>query len=257
MRRPRLNGNTKNLAKLKPASGMAHVFHVALNVLLPILVFIMVRLDLIGIAVALIVLSKWRMFAVKPRHWPANIRANAIDIIVGLSFLVFMTQTDSQVTQLVWTALYAAWLTFLKPQTSSLAVSIQAVVGQAVGLSALFLTFGDDSLALLVLGGWAIGYSSARHFLTSFDEPYTRFISYIWGYFSAALIWLLSHWLLFYGVISQPTLLLSVIGFGLASLYYLEKTDRLSVLLRRQIIFIVLAIIIIVLAFSDWGDKAI
>jgi hypothetical protein len=244
-------------AKIKPAKGFAQFFHIGLLLLLPILVFVMVRLNLVGIAVALIVLSKWRMFAVKPRHWPANIRANAIDIIVGLSFLVFMIHADSQTAQLVWTALYAGWLVLLKPRNNALAVSLQAIIGQVAGLSALFLVWGGSSLYILVILAWVVCYSAARHFLTSFDEPLTRFLSYVWGYFGAALTWLLGHWLLFYGVISQPTLILSVIGFGVASLYYLEKTDKLSSLLRRQIIFIILAIIVIVLAFSNWGDKAI
>jgi hypothetical protein len=112
-------------------------------------------------------------------------------------------------------------------------------------------------LALLVIGSWAVWYSAARHFVTSFDEPLSSFLSHIWGYFAAALVWVLGHWLLFYDVIAQPTLLLSVIGFALASLYYLEKTDKLSVMLRRQIIFILVAVVVVILAFSDWGDKAI
>lgn len=245
------------VAKIKPSGGMAPVLHIGLTILLPLFVFVLVRLNLIGIAAALIVLSKWRMFAVKPRHWPANIRANTIDLIVGLSFLLFMSHTDSQAVQLVWTLLYDIWLAVLKPQAGTLAVSLQAVIGQTVGLSALFLAWGERPLYILVIATWIICYGAARHFLTSFDEPLTRFLSYVWGYFAAALVWLLGHWLLFYGAISQPTLLLSVIGFGATSLYYLEKTDRLSLLLRRQIIFIILAVVVIVLAFSDWGDKTV
>lgn len=244
--------------KLKPASGFAHLLHVIFNGLLPVLVFIMVRTNLpAALIVALILLGKWRMFAVKPRHWPANIKANAVDIIVGLSVVVFMTHVDSQALQFMWAILYAGWLILLKPQTNSLGVGAQAFIGQLAGLSALFLRWGDASLYVLIVATWAICYVSARHFLTAFEEPLTRFLSYIWGYFAAALVWLLGHWLLFYGVIAQPTLLLSVIGFGLASLYYLEKDDRLSVLLRRQILFIMLAVVLVVLVFSDWGDKAV
>ncbi len=247
----------KLAAKIKPTSGFANLFHIGLSILLPILVFILVRINLVEVAAVVILLAKWRMFAVKPRHWPANIRANSIDIIVGLSILVFMSHTDSQTIQLIWTLIYAGWLVILKPQTSTLAVASQALVGQIVGLSAIFLNWGDDPLYLLVIGSWAVCYCAARHFFTSFDEPLTSFLSHIWGYFAAALVWVLGHWLLFYGEIAQPTLLLSIIGFALASLYYLEKTDRLSVLMRRQIIFILVAVIVVVLAFSDWGDKAI
>jgi hypothetical protein len=245
------------LKKVKPAGGFAHVLHFLLVAMLPTLVFIFVRLELAAIAVALILLGKWRMFAVRPRHWPANIRANAIDIIVGLSFLVFMTHSNSPGFQLIWALLYAAWLLLIKPRSTPLFVSLQAIIGQTLGLSALFLNWGDTSVLVLSGVAWAICYSSARHFFTNFEEPRTRFLAYTWGYFAAALTWVLSHWLLFYSQVSQVTLLLTVIGVGLAGLYYLDITDRLTSLVRRQIVFIMAAIILIVLVFSDWGDKAV
>lgn len=244
-------------SRIKPARGFSTVFHVLLNVLLPVLVFVLVRLKSFELAAALILLSKWRILAVKPHHWLANIRANTVDITVGLSSLVFMMQTSSQIIQLVWAGFYGIWLIVLKPRSGMLAVSVQAAVAQFVGLSALFLYFGDAETYGLVLLGGLVCYSSARHFFTSFDEPMTRYLSNSWGYFAAAMIWVLSHWLLFYSVIAQPTLLLCVIGFSLAGLYYLDKADKLSMLLRRQLIFVMIAIIVIVLVFSDWGDKAI
>jgi hypothetical protein len=242
------------LNKIKPAAGFSHAVHIILVVLLPILVFVLVRIGLPSLAMALILLSKWRMMAVKPRHWPANIRANAVDIIVGLSLLIFMTHSGSQAFQMLWAMSYAVWLLFIKPASSLFMVSVQAMLAQLLGLMALFLSWGDAPAAVLAIAAWAICYSCARHFFTSFEEPMTRFLSYLWGYFAAALVWLLSHWLLFYGLVSQATLLLSVIGFGLAGLYYLEKTDRLSILLRRQLVFVMIAIIVIVLAFSGWGN---
>ena len=106
-------------------------------------------------------------------------------------------------------------------------------------------------------GTWAVCYLAARHFLTAFDEPYISLYSHVWAYFAAALAWLTVHWLLFYSVVAQPALLLTVLGFGLGGLYYLHESDRLSALLRRQIIFIMLAVILVVLVFSDWGDKVV
>ena len=243
--------------KIKPAEGFSHFLHIALTVLLPVLLFVFVRIDLVGLAVSLVLLSKWRMFAVKPRHWPANIRANAIDIIVGLSAIVFMTHSGTQTFQFLWAILYGLWLLVLKPGAGVLRVSAQALIGQFAGLTALFIAYGDANLAALVVMSWLICYSGARHFFTSFEESLTRFLSYVWGWFAAALIWILGHWLLFYGVIAQPTLILSVIAISLGSLYYLAETDRLSVLLRRQIVFVALAVIIIVLTFSDLGDQAV
>jgi hypothetical protein len=225
--------------------------------LLPALMFIFVRIRFYQIAAALIVLSKWRMFAVKPRHWPANIRANAIDITVGLAALVFMVHSGSQLWQFIWAVAYGFWLLWLKPQSTMLGVSLQALLGQLVGLIALFIAWGTMPRYVLVIAAWVICYAAARHFFANFEEVLTRYLSYSWAYFAAALAWVSSHWLLFYGSLAQPALLLSVLGFGLGGMYYLQKTDRLTILLRRQLIFIMVAVVVIMLTFSQWGDKTI
>jgi hypothetical protein len=244
-------------SKIKPASGFSYIVHLFLTALLPALVFVFVRLGFIELAVALILLSKWRMFAVKPRHWPANIRANAVDLIAGLSFLTFMVHSDSQSIQLVWAAIYGVWLVAIKPSSNPLGVFAQAFISMVVGLIALFLQWGDAPIYFLVVAGWVICYSAARHFFASFDEPLTRFLSNVWGLFGASMIWILGHWLLFYGVVAQPALLLSVMGFSLGAIYYLDQTDKLSVPIRRQLVFVMIAIIMIVLVASNWGDRTI
>ncbi len=197
------------------------------------------------------------MFAVRPRHWPANIRANAIDIIVGVSFISFIAQAPSQAWQVVWALLYGIWLILIKPRSSTFWNAVQAGIGQFIGLGAVYVLWGRSSLLLLVVVSWAICYLSARHFFSGFDEPLGSLLSHIWGYFGAALTWVLGHWLLYYGFLSQPTLLLVILAFGLAALYYLESSDRLSVFVRREIILIMSAVILVVIMFSDWGDKAI
>lgn len=248
----------KSIASIiKPKNGFSNIFHILLMVLLPILMFVLVRIKLAPVAGVLILLSKWRMFAVRPRYWPANIRANAVDLIVGLSILVFMTNTSAASWQLVWSIVYGLWLTVLKPGSSLLSVSLQAAVGQLFGLTAVFMALGAAPAYVLVIVAWAVCYLSARHFFTAFDETHSSLLAHLWGYFAAALTWVLSHWLLFYGLLSQVTLILSVLGFSLATLYYLDQTDRLSLLLRRQFIFIMIAVIVVVLVFSDWGDKTI
>lgn len=242
---------------LKPKSGFSHFIHLFFTILIPALLYVFLQWNFIPIAFAIIILSKWRMFAVMPRHWWANIRANAVDITVGISILVFMINSNTDAVQLAWAFVYGLWLLLLKPRSGTLMVSLQALIGQTSGLMALWLGWGDKPLAVLVLGSGIICYVSARHFFTNFDEPYAPLFSHAWGYFAASIAWVLGHWLLFYGVLAQPTLLLTVLGFGLGALYYLEHNDRLSLLLRRQFIFIMVAIIAVVLVFSDWGDKTI
>jgi hypothetical protein len=245
------------IAKIKPANGFSKVVYIFFNALLPLVVFALVRTDFIQLALAIILLSKWRMFAVRPRFWLANIRANAVDIIVGISVLVFMVNTGSQLIQLVWTVAYIAWLTILKPATSTLLISSQALVGLAAGLMAIFVGWGGGPLYGLVLTTGLVCFLAAHHFFDSFDEPYAKLLSCIWGYFGAGLVWVLGHWLLYYSVVAQPVLLIVALGFGLATLYYLDHHDRLSKGLRRQFIFIMIAIVGIVVIFSNWGNKIV
>src|SRR4051794_39166256 len=103
------------IRKLKPTSGFSHLLHSALVLVLPALVFILVSLNFVQLALSIVVLSKWRMFAVKPRFWPANIRANAVDLMVGLSLVLFMAHSGSLVVRFGWAAAYAVWLLWIKP----------------------------------------------------------------------------------------------------------------------------------------------
>lgn len=246
------------LRKFKPTNGISYFLHLGLLLVLPAAVFVLVRLDLALPAAAIVVLAKWRMFAVRPRFWAANIRANAVDLMVGLSAVLFMVHfSDSIPVQILFTILYAVWLISIKPGTGMLMVTAQAFIGQLAALSALYLVWpGAPTWALTLLTGMFC-FWAARHFLDAFDEPYGKMLAYTWGYFGAALAWLLSHWLLYYRGVALPTLLLSTLGYGIAGLYYLDHTDKLSQSVRRQFVFVMIAIIVVVLAFSDWGDKVV
>lgn len=243
--------------RMKPAQGFSHLLHVGLQLVLPLVLLILVRIEFVQLALVLVLLAKWRMFAVRPRFWLANLRANAVDITIGLSAVIFMANSPYGYIQIVWAVLCAVWLVVLKPATGTLAVALQALLAQLAGLMALFLIWADGPLTGLILVTGIICYVSARHFFDNFDEPYAKLLSYLWAYFGAALVWILGHWLLFYGLIAQPTLILSMVGYGLAALYYFDHTDRLSSGVRRQFLFIIVAVLIIILTFSDWGDKVV
>jgi hypothetical protein len=237
------------IAKIKPASGFSRVAHVGLNILLALLVFALVRINFVQLALALILLSKWRMFVVRPRFWLANIRANAVDIIVSVSLLLFMVHTgNNQWWQIVWTAVYALWLLVIKPASNTFMVAAQALVGLLFGLTALFIGLGEEALYYLVLLAALTCYLSARHFFDSFDEPYAKLLSYLWAYFAGGLVWVLGHWLLFYGFMAQPTLLLVALGYALAALYYLDHSDRLTKIPRLEILVTSSAIVLAVVA---------
>lgn len=197
------------------------------------------------------------MFVVRPRYWLANITANAVDIIVGVSIVVFMDHTNSPAIQLFWAAMYGVWLVFIKPGSNVALVSAQALIAQVVGLVALYVAWVEAPSFGIVLMTGLITYLAARHFFSSFEDEYASFYAQTWAYFSAAITWVLGHWLLFYGVIPQPALLISVLGFGFAGMYYLGETERLTPLVKRQFLFIMFAVVTVILVFSDWGDKTV
>lgn len=217
----------------------------------------MVRIDFVAIAIFLILLSKWRMFAVRPRYWITNLISNGVDIMAAVSFVMFMASTSVVWWQLIWMVLYGAWLVWLKPRYDVLSVSAQAMIAQLLGLSLLYIKFGDSSIVALVAGTWLVTYLSARHYLTSFEETHSALLAHIWAYFSASLAFILAHWLLFYGTIAQIIVILTTIGYGLAALYYLDATERLPKTLQRQMLGIMLAILFIIVVFSNWAGSTL
>lgn len=245
------------VAKIKPAAGFSRLVHWLFVLIIPIAALIFVRWDILSLAYGVVILSKWRMFAVRPRHWPANIRANSIDIIAGLSFVVFMAQAPSVAWQFIWLIVYELWLIYIKPKSKIFWTTVQAGLGQFVGLTAVYLLWGRSSLVVLVIVSWIICYSAGRHFFSSFDEPLSSMLSHIWAYIAAAMTWVLGHWLLYYGFLAQPVLLLSILSYGLGALYYLENFDKLSILVKREILLIMSTVIIVIVLFSSWGDKTI
>ncbi len=239
------------------SSAYATALHIILVGLLPLLAFILVRLEFAWIAVLMIFLSKWRMFAVKMRHWPANFRTNAVDIFVGVSIVIFMIVSDTQALQLLFAALYALWLLVIKPQSTAIWIGIQAITAQTLALMAIYVYWSDATTLTLMFMTWAVAYLSARHFLSAFDEAMNRATAYAWAFFAASIGWLSGHWLIFYGPVAQPAILLGVLGYGLASIYFLEHTGKLSPNVRRQFIAIMAAVVLFLIIFSDWSDKTV
>ena len=246
-----------SLEKVKPTYGYSKILHLLLNFLLPIVLLILIRLNFFQLAVVLVILSKWRMVALKPRFWAANIRANSIDLIFGLSMVIFMAQSANIYYQAGWVLIYATWLIFIKPSTDLLMVSLQAFMSQLVGLSAIYLIWVNGPLYVLVFLTGVICYLAAHHFFDNYNEPYAKLLSYSWAYFGASLGWLLGHWLIYYKVLSQPVLILSILGYGLSMIYYLDHRNKLKRIYKNEIIFTLIIIIGIVILFFNWGNKVI
>lgn len=244
-------------ARFKPTKGFSHAIHITLVGLLPILAYVLVRIDFVGLAISLILISKWRIFAVQSRYWMANIISSGVDLMVGISLVLFMANSSVEWWQLFWAATYLAWLVWLKPRSDVLSVSAQAMIGQLLGLAAIYLKFGDASLLVLVVGTWTVTYLAARHFLTSFEESLTALLAHVWAFFAAGLAFVLGHWLLFYGSVAQIIVILTTVGYGLAALYYLDASERLNRSLTRQLLLLMGAILLIVFLLSDWSGSGV
>ena len=146
-------------------------------------------------AFLLVALSKWRIFAVRPQYWYANLQSNLVDITVSLSFVVFLyTASGELYVQIALTALYIIWLLFLKPQSKRKWVVSQAGVGIFTGVTALMHVSSSWWSVAVVALMWLIGYSHARHVLTSYREVHLGLLSLIWGLVVAEIGWLLYHW---------------------------------------------------------------
>lgn len=169
-----------------------------------------------------------------------------------------MYQASDWLIQILLAVFYAAWLLIIKPGNKIVQVSLQALVGQLAGFMALFLIWREAPLYVLIFVSAIVAYLSARHFFDGFGEPYSRMLAYLWAYFVAALVWVLGHWLLFYGsVVALPTIIATVIGYGLAVLYYYDHHNKLKPVLKQQMLAIMLVVLLVIIIFSDWGDKVV
>lgn len=184
------------LKSSKRRSLISEFVYIVLNIALAIAVLVIVRsIESPYAAFALVLLSKWRIFAVRPRYWFANLQANLVDIIVGISIVELLyAASGALVAQVILTALYIGWLLFIKPRSKRMFMAIQAGTAVFLGVTALLTVSFDWIASPVVLLMWVIGYSAARHVLSSYDEAHISFYSLVWGLVFAELGWLAYHW---------------------------------------------------------------
>ena len=199
----------------------SNFLHVVLNILLGfIAVFSVVALNTPALGIILVLLSKWRVFAVRVRFWWPNIKANLVDIIVGISIvlLTYFTQsTDNIAIAFIFAILYCIWLLFIKPLSSEKAALAQSIIAVFFGISAT--TIGTANLNVLapVILAFIIGYASSRHILSqSNDRDYTL-TTLACGLVFAEIAWLCQSWAIVYPIfgvrIPQVAIILTIFTF--------------------------------------------
>src|SRR5688500_6592992 len=216
-------------------SRVSEVFYVIMNALLPLAVFLLVRgFDPPVLAIILIFLSKWRIFALRPRFWWANIKANLVDLIVGLGVVGLLYVASSVlILQILITIAYAAWLLAIKPRSGAQGIMLQAGIAQFVGLLTLFHFSVVFPEVLVLVCSWIVGYVAARHVTSNYEEENVETLSAIWGLIIVELTWILYHWTTVYNLglpikIPQISLITLVVGYCAARMYHLHKHDRMT-----------------------------
>lgn len=238
---------------------LSEIVYYVFNAALPVVVVLLVRgFDPPYLALAMVLLSKWRIFALRPRFWWPNIKANTVDVLVGVSVvgLLYLASTDL-VLQIAITLLYAGWLLIVKPLSSARGIMLQAGIAQFIGLVALFHFSAVWNELAIVAGSWLIGYAAARHVVSNYEEPNVELWAAIWGLLSAQVSWLMFHWTTVYSLgipilIPQVALIMLVLGFSAARLYGMQQSERLtSPIIRGTALFTVILVAVILL-FSPW-----
>lgn len=257
-------------------SRWSDIFHVALNIGYAMVLFILVTpsVDLPYIALLLVILSKWRVAAVRPRFWFANFQANFVDFMVGVSVwaLMVLSAPNSEWVAAILALFYAGWLVIIKPHSSQKWVLLQAAIGQFIAFTALFsfahlFEVGQilkDTTLITVFFAWTIGYMSARHALSAFhNEDERAFLGLIWGVVLAELAWLLHHWTIAHplyqipGVpegrllmLPQPAIIITLLSFGVIKVYealHRPADKRIAKDTKRALIFVLSALLILFL----------
>lgn len=258
----------KKLPKPTPKTSnlISGLFYVLLNALLAVAVVVLVNLfDAPWLGLAVIAVSKWRIFAVKIRFWWANLVSNLTDILVGISYvlLVYYIGGDQIIYQIGSALLYIIWLLMIKPGTSSLKIMTQSLIAMfLVNLNLSLFGYRWPILVFLMVEMF-IAYNIMGHYLKNadFEIKYTRLMSGIWALIMMELAWIYWHWMIGYSFVagikvSQFAIVSTALTFlTYKVLFYMnQEADQnhrnLQIDLLASIGFVVVLILVMLLFFS-------
>ena len=201
------------------ASAAVHVF---LNILLGIgvvLITVFSGSPLIGILLVLV--SKWRVLAVRKRYIWLNLKSNLVDLIVGLSVVILTYYAGSSLlpVDFVLAGFYVLWLLVIKPKSSETANLVQSLISVFLGISATtVMTANLNSVFAMVLA-FLVGYAASRHVLAQTSNRDFTFATLVCGLIFAEVAWLCHAWAIVYTFgdtgmrIPQVALILTIFAF--------------------------------------------
>ncbi len=260
------------LKLVRKRSFLSELIYMVLNIGLAVGVGVVIYFTgSVGLAITLVVVSKWRVFAVRPRFWWANLRSNMVDFIVSVSVVLHMYTINvaaiDEPRKLVLlgalTAVYIVWLLFIKPRSKRTYIAAQAGAAVLLGTSALFAISFNWPVSVVVIGMWLIGYTAARHILSSYDdETHGLFLSLAWGLVLAEIAWVAYHWTIAYSLPLVPSLqlpqvaiittLISFLAYKSYDSFHHHSKIRMSDLIL-PLLFTISVIAVLLLVFNRVG----
>lgn len=242
---------------------VSSILHVTLNILLGVGSILLTAITgsfLPGFL--LVIISKWRIFAVRPRYWLLNIKSSLVDLIVGFSFVLIAYCSGTNFLLIHWLlmAFYTIWLIFLKPRSSDAATIAQSLCAVFLGITAAVLLSASYDSSILVLAALFIGWAAPRHILVQSEDNNFRLVIFACSLICGELAWIFHSWLIVYTfgdtgiVIPQLSIVLTIFAFAFALVYQsLIRND--GELKRDEVlvpsVFSVLIILAIVVLFSN------
>lgn len=207
----------------KSRNALSTALHVILNILLGVgSIFVTIVSGSWIIGFALVLLSKWRMFAVRPHYLWLNFKSNLVDLIVGFSFVLiaFFSGSELLLVHYLLAAGYAIWLTIVKPKTTETWTLVQALFAVFLGTTASSILAASVNSVLIVFLEFVIGYSSARHVLAQNNNMNDNgFPALILGTIFAEIALLCHSWMIIYSfktlgiIIPQLAIILTIFSF--------------------------------------------
>ena len=209
----------------KGRNKVSSFIHILLNIALAVATTALIVISSSYVfGIALVLLSKWRIVAVRPRYWWANFKGNLVDLIVGINIaiLIFLAGTDGiNFWHIFLTAIYAIWLVVIKPRSEPVMTGLQALFAVFFGAFATALWPGQVNPIFASINCFVIGYGASRHVLIQGDDRDYNLTTFICGLLMAELGWIFFHWAIVYRLGQDTTLAIPQLPIVASVLFFL------------------------------------
>lgn len=263
------------ISSRKRRNTISQISYVLLNIALAIISILVTIISGSWIfGILLVLFSKWRVFAVRPRYWWPGIKANLADIIVGTSTILltyfawvnFNSSSLANPLYLILAIAYILWLVFLKPRSDERSTEWQSLIAIFLGSFAITLVATGEILGSIfaTVATFIVSFFAMRHVLVQAEasQP-TTLINFSFALVLSELAWISFHWTRVYRVsldilpvfqLPQIAIVNTILAFLFIRAYksFLRHDGKIT---RHDIlaplIFSVLILLVMLIFFSD------